>query len=310
MPLPPALSHALTAARLPFEADAPLARRTWWRVGGPADALLTVPDAAALATVQRLAHEHQSPLFVLGNGSNLLVADEGVRGLVVRLGGALAEASLHDGLLRVGAGLRLTVLLHRAERERWPGLQALAGIPGTIGGAVRMNAGTSLGEIGDLIDHVDVVLPDGELARLGPADLHLGYRACTLPAGAVVSGAALRLSGDADASSALIRTFLDRRKATQPLDLPSCGSTFRNPPGHTAGQLIDSAGLKGLRVGGAVVSEKHANFLLNTGEATARELRALVELVQARVHETHGVRLHPEVVLAGAWEQPEWSVSG
>jgi UDP-N-acetylmuramate dehydrogenase len=306
MPLPAALTTALRSLHLPFEEDAPLARRTWWRVGGPADALVTVSTAGQLAAVQRLARDHGCPLMVLGNGSNVLIADSGVRGIVLRLVDELSQSTAEDDLLKVGGGLRLPVLLARAEKQGWPGLEALAGIPGTVGGAIRMNAGTSLGEIGDLLESVEVVLPDGSIQTLSPADLHLGYRTCVLPPGAIVSSATLRLRGDAAASNELIRTFLERRKATQPLDMPSCGSTFRNPPGDAAGRLIEASGLKGLRIGGAVVSEKHANFLLNTGEATAEDLRALVERVRQLVAERQGVRLHPEVLLAGDWGRPGW----
>ncbi|MCB9682806.1 MAG: UDP-N-acetylmuramate dehydrogenase [Alphaproteobacteria bacterium] len=301
MPLEPALATALDATGIPWEADVPLARKTYWRVGGPADALVTVSTAGELAQVMALARQADVPVFPLGNGSNLLVADDGVAGLVVSLSGELADSGVEGDQLVVGAGLRLTVLLARAARHGWPGLEAMAGIPGTVGGAVRMNAGTSLGEIGDRLDAVEVVRADGTLERLPAASLGLGYRTTLLPEGSVVTRAWLRLEGDAAASADRMRTFLATRKATQPLDLPSCGSTFRNPPGDTAGRLIDATGLKGLAIGGAQVSPKHANFLVNTGGATASELRALMARVQAEVAQAHGVHLEPEVQLVGRW---------
>jgi UDP-N-acetylmuramate dehydrogenase len=307
MSLSPSLLRSLAAVGAEVRQDAPLARLTWWRVGGPADGLLTVKDAPALCAVLQAAHEHDTPVMVLGNGSNLLVSDRGVRGLVIKLAGALADTHAEGDTLRAGAGLRLNVLLARAIKHRWPGLEALAGIPGTIGGAVRMNAGTSLGEISDLLVTVTVALPDGTLDTLCASTLQLAYRTCVLPPCAIVTSATLRLSGDADLSHERIRDFLARRKATQPLDFPSCGSTFRNPPGDAAGRLIDAAGLKGTRVGGAIVSDKHANFLLNVEQATATDLKALIEQVRARVHAAHGVALEPEVKLAGVWDPPGWA---
>lgn len=301
MPLADAAARSLTDAGLSYEPDAPLARRVSWRVGGPADALVTARSAAEVAEVQRIARAHGLAVLPLGAGSNLLVADAGVRGLVVVLGGALADATEEDGLAVVGAGLRLVALLARAARAGWAGLEGLAGIPGTVGGAVRMNAGTSLGELGDRLAWVEVVTADGEVRRLTARELDLGYRRCVLPDGALVTRAALRVEGDAAASQEAMSAFLARRKATQPLDQPSCGSTFRNPPGDAAGRLVEAAGLKGLTVGGARVSDKHANFLVNTGGATARDLAELVAQVQARVWAHAGVWLHPEVAVVGDW---------
>ncbi|HMV68618.1 MAG TPA: UDP-N-acetylmuramate dehydrogenase, partial [Myxococcota bacterium] len=216
--------------------------------------------------------------------------------------GALADVTAEDRTLLCGAGLRNTVLLTRAARHGWTGLDALTGIPGTIGGAVRMNAGSALGEIGDAIVEVDVVLPDGALLTLPHAALGLRYRHCELPDGGVVARARLRLGDEPyDVAEARMRAFLDRRKATQPLDQPSCGSTFRNPPGDTAGRLIDAAGLKGLQIGGAMVSPKHANFIVNTGDATAADVLAVIRRVQAEVEARSGVRLAPEVEIVGAW---------
>ncbi|MCB9666094.1 MAG: UDP-N-acetylmuramate dehydrogenase [Alphaproteobacteria bacterium] len=292
---------ALARAGLHVEVDAPLGRRVSWRVGGPADGLVLAHDTAALQAVQRVAAAHALPVLPLGAGSNLLVADAGVRGLVVPLGGALADTEVEDDVVVAGAGLRLVALLARASRAGWAGLEGLAGIPGTVGGAVRMNAGTSLGEVGDRLLWVEIVHRGGAVERLEAGALGLAYRTCHLPPGAIVARAALRTDGDAERSAVAMRDFLARRKATQPLDQPSCGSTFRNPPGDAAGRLIEAAGLKGLSVGGAQVSPKHANFLVNTGGATARDLASLVAEVQARVFAHAGVWLHPEVEVVGDW---------
>lgn len=299
MPLAPAVADALTALGLPFESDVPLAKRTWWRVGGPADAVVTVTDPWALAALLKLGADTGTPVVPLGNASNLLVSDKGIRGIVVVLAGGLADVTVDGDVLSCGGGLKLTVLLARAGKFKWPGLDPLAGIPGTVGGAVRTNAGTSLGELSDLLVDVEVALPDGTLRTLPKAELDMGYRRCTLPPGAVVTRTRLKLSGDWETSERRMREHLDRRKATQPLDQPSCGSTFRNPPGDTAGRLIEAAGLKGHTIGGAQVSEKHANFLVNLGTATAADLDALIRHVQATVHHKFGVMLEPEVFRVG-----------
>lgn len=301
MPLAAAMTQALRDAGIPFDEDVPLARRTYWRVGGPADAVVNVSDAATLATLLRLAADHATPVLPLGNGSNLLVSDQGVRGIVVQLTGELADTRTEGDVLIAGGGARIAVLLSRAARHRWAGLEMLAGIPGTIGGAVRMNAGTALGEIGDRLIDVDVALPDGRVLTLPHAALDLGYRHSSLPPGAIVARARLRVGGDWAESEARMRHHLDRRKATQPLDLPSCGSTFQNPPGDAAGRLIEACGLKGYTVGGAQVSPKHANFVVNLGQATASDIDAVIRHAQAEVERQFGVRLQREVQYAGEW---------
>lgn len=296
------VGRALAEAGAAVRRDEPLARRTWWRVGGPADLYVEIGTRAQLAGLARAVAETEVPLLVMGNASNLLVADAGVRGVVARLTGDLAQASRDGGVLRIGGGARLVQLLQRAERERWTGLQMVAGVPGTMGGAVRMNAGTKLGEVSDGLVDVDLVLAGGEHGTVPASALRLGYRHSDLPPGAIVAEARMRTGeGDPDLVFREIAQHLRYRAETQPIDQPTCGSTFRNPPGHTAGRLIEAAGLKGHRVGGAIVSEKHANFLVNTGTATASDLQALIRTVQERVAERHGVALVPEVVLVGAW---------
>jgi UDP-N-acetylmuramate dehydrogenase len=301
MPLPPELAAALRQADVTFREDEPLARKTWWRVGGPADAWMEVDDAETLRRVLSIAHRFAEPVFVLGNASNVLVADAGVRGIVLRLAGALAESGREGDTLLLGGGLKLVSLLKRADREEWPGVELFAGIPGTVGGAVRMNAGTKLGEVKDRLVEVEIVHADGAAATLPAEQLHLSYRHSELPPGAIVTAARFRLSGSWHDSRQAIAEHLEWRARTQPTDVPTCGSTFRNPPGDAAGRLIDACGLKGFTIGGAQVSPKHANFVVNLGGATATDLRALIETVRDRVAERTSVLLVPEVIFAGDW---------
>ena len=289
--------------------DVSLDRLTYWRVGGLADGLVEIGNSARLCQALALATEHDCPVFILGNASNLLISDRGIRGLVIRLVGELASIEAEEQVLTAGAGARLLVVLSRAHRHRWTGLECLAGIPGTIGGAVRMNAGTRLGEVKDILVDVDVGLPSGEMVTLATAELRMSYRTAHLPTGAVILRARLRLGGRTyEESQRLIREHLLYRKSTQPLELPSCGSTFRNPEGDHAGRLIEAAGLKGYSIGDAEVSTKHANFIVNRGHATAGDLRSVLEHVQRAVAQQFGVTLVPEVHFAGDWSG--WSDGG
>jgi UDP-N-acetylmuramate dehydrogenase len=304
MPIPSVTASALKKAGVEILVDLPLRKRVWWRAGGLADGWASVHTLEECRRIIRIASDTGCPVFPIGNGSNLLVADAGVRGLIVHLGGELASAEqVAPDQVRLGAGLKLMVLQNRVQREGWTGLECFAGIPGTVGGAVRMNAGSRLGEVVDNLISVDVVLANGERERLEAADLRLSYRSSELPEGAIVIAAQMALTGEnPEAQQGRVREFLDRRKATQPLDQPSCGSTFRNPPGDHAGRLIEAAGLKGFTVGGAQVSPKHANFIVNTGGASATDIRQVIETVEREVFAQHGVRLHREVHYVGDWE--------
>jgi len=313
MSLLDAVAARLADLRLRPKRNTPLSRRGWWRLGGPADLYVELPSPDALAATLALAHEHSLPITVLGNGSNLLVADAGVRGIVVKLTGDFRTSTLQDGPqgpeVVAGGGLYDAVLLKRLDDAGVSGLGCLAGVPGTVGGAVRMNAGTHLGELGDRVREVEVALPDGTLARLTPADIRFSYRRAHLPAGAIVTRAWLRIETDPTTVASdreKVRHHLDRRKATQPLDQPSCGSTFKNPTGDAAGRLIDISGLKGHRIGGAQISEKHANFIVNTGGATAMNVYDLICLARRTVHDQHGVALEPEVHAIGDWPEGSW----
>ncbi|MCK6507554.1 UDP-N-acetylmuramate dehydrogenase [Myxococcota bacterium] len=301
----PALARALVDLGLSPLVDEPMSRHGFWRIGGPADVWVEVPDLASLRAVMALG----APVTVVGNGSNLLVADQGIRGVALRLAGSLRDARLDPQGARVGGGMMNSVLLARLQRAGRGGLASLAGVPGTVGGAVRMNAGTALGEVGAVVREVTVVLPGGAVAVLPAEALGFAYRHATLPPGAVVAEVALTLQDDPEAvarEQAEIDHHLARRKATQPLDQPSCGSVFRNPQGDAAGRLIEAAGLKGASRGGARISDKHANFIVNTGGATAMDTWALVRLARDTVWRRFGVRLEPEVHAVGDWPDGCW----
>ncbi len=296
-PMPTA--HAMPVIRGRVEAQAPLAPFTWFRVGGPAEWLARPADAEDLLALLA-ALDPAMPITVLGAASNLIIRDGGVSGLVLRLpargfGAVQVEA---DGVVAGAAALDATVAEHAAAAGL-TGLEFLSGIPGSIGGAIAMNAGAYGREIVDVLDWAEVATPTG-LVRLDAAGLALAYRHATLPARGVVTRARLRATpGDSAAIAARMAEIRNAREATQPVRARTGGSTFRNPKGHKAWALIDAAGCRGLTRGGAQVSEKHCNFLLNTGGATAADLEALGEEVRARVLAQSGVELHWEIKRIG-----------
>ena len=233
------------------------------------------------------------------------MADAGVRGVVVRLPADFGEERCDGETLLLSAGAPIARLAARGHALGLVGAEFSAGIPGTLGGATAMNAGTRLGEMKQLLTRVELATADG-IGFVPAADLRLAYRHCELPAGAVVTRVECRLRpGDVAASRAAMEADLAHRRSTQPLHQPSFGSTFWNPPGRFAGRLIEAVGLKGHRVGGAMFSERHANFIVNLGEATARDVLALIRLARTRVEERFGVRLETEVRLLGQFEAGE-----
>lgn len=286
---------AIPAIRGRVRAGAPLAPVTWFRVGGPAEWLVRPEDAEDLVALLR-GLPPGMPLTVLGAASNLIIRDGGLAGVVVRLGGAFgAVATEADGVVAGAAALDAVVAEHAAAAGL-AGLEFLCGIPGSIGGAVAMNAGAYGTEVKDVLDWAEVATPAG-LQRL-PADAFgFAYRHAALPPGpAVVVRARFRATPGAPAAiAARMAEIRAAREATQPVRARTGGSTFKNPPGHRAWELIDAAGCRGLRLGGAQVSEKHCNFLINTGGATAAELEALGEQVRARVLAHSGVALEWEI---------------
>ena len=306
MALPKTTAAAFLAAGLSLREEVPLLKRTWWRAGGPADGFISLTSVEQAQALQRIALHTQTPVFVLGNASNLLVSDKGIRGVVVQLVEDLAKVQVVEGeppMLTLGAGLKLVRLVNRMPKMGWTGLEFLAGIPGTVGGAITMNAGTALGETVDALREVEWVLPGGAVQRVPVSTLNMRYRHAETPPGALITRAWFQTTDEDMAESRRhIREHLAYRERTQPTDVPTCGSTFRNPEGDTAGRLIDAAGLKGHRIGAAEVSTKHANFVVNTGGASAAHIRSLVEFVQDEVHRQTGVRLQREVHFVGEWD--------
>jgi UDP-N-acetylmuramate dehydrogenase len=285
--------HALLGGAVCF--DEPLSRHTSMRVGGPAGAWVQLGDIAKLAAVLQLCQTEGIAWTVIGLGSNLLVRDEGFAGVVMRLGGEFAKIRIDGCRLRAGSAVPIASLCRDAAKAGLRGAEALAGIPGTVGGAVRMNAGTDV-EIGPLLESVEVLVP----GDAGPQSVRLqfSYRRSTLERSAIVCAAQLRLEpGDPRATQAEVRRRIDRRGATQPIELPNLGSIFKNPPGDHAARLIETAGCKGKRAGGAEVSVKHANFIVNRGGATCRDVLELIAEVRASVLAVHGVALELEIHL-------------
>ncbi len=286
-----AMQHAIPHLRGRVRAGVALAPLTWFRVGGAAEWLVRPADAEDLVTLLAGVAPGM-PVTVLGAASNLIIRDGGLPGVVVRLGGAFGEVVVErDGLVAGAAALDVTVAEHAAAAGL-AGLEFLCGIPGSIGGAVAMNAGAYGRELRDVLDWAEVATSAG-LVRLSAEALRLSYRHASLPEGGVVVRARFRAQpGDAAPRMAEIRAA---REATQPVRARTGGSTFKNPPGQKAWALIDAAGCRGLARGGAQVSEKHCNFLLNTGTATAAELEALGEEVRARVLDHSGISLDWEI---------------
>lgn len=276
-----------------------MARHTSWRVGGPADRYYVPGSIEDLAEfIASLPADE--PVHWLGLGSNLLVRDGGIRGTVICTHGVLSGLERIDQeSVRAEAGVPCAKLARQCVRWGLGSAEFFAGIPGTVGGALAMNAGAFGGETWAHVVLLETIDRAGTIHRRTADDYQVGYRSVRGPAGEWFLSATFRFSQDASASVADIKALLARRKASQPIGLPSCGSVFRNPPGDHAARLIEAAGLKGRRIGGAVVSEKHANFIINAGGATARDIEELIELVRGTVEEVHGVRLQPEVRVIG-----------
>ena len=277
--------------------DEPLARHTSLRVGGPADALVRADSADELEALAALCSAHRTPLCVLGAGFNTLVRDGGIRGVVVRLAG-LRAIERRGAEIRAEAGVTHTQLTRFAAQEGLAGLEFGVGIPGTLGGWLAMNAGTREREIGAAVASVDL-LAGGARATAPRSALRFAYRKLERPADAILLAARLALEpGDPSAIRARMRDQLEARRATQPVDQPSCGSVFKNPTGDFAGRLIEAAGLKGLRCGGAQISELHANFIVTSG-ASASDVLELIARARAAVKQRFGVELETEVRIMG-----------
>lgn len=277
----------------------PLRKHTSWRVGGPADLFYT---PATLAELKRILAElpPPTPVHWLGLGSNVLVRDGGIRGAVIATGSLPRELDrLDERRVRASAGLACMLLAKRCVRWQLGPAAFFAGIPGSVGGALAMNAGAFGGETWSHVESVTTIDRGGEVRERPRAEFEIGYRSVRGPTSEWFLGATFRFEHDAVSSMDAIKRLLARRNAAQPLGLPSCGSVFRNPAGDFAGRLIEQAGLKGHRLGGAMVSEKHANFILNLGSATAADVEGLIAEVRAAVARTSGVQLELEVRVIG-----------
>lgn len=283
----------------------PMKNHTTFRIGGPADALALPKTPEEVAEVVRFCHEHAQPYYVLGNGSNLLVSDEGYRGLVLQLYRNFNDIQVNGETITVQSGAMLAAVARTAYQTGLTGLEFASGIPGTIGGAVVMNAGAYDGEMKNVLKEVTVLTKEGEVLVIPAKALELGYRTSVIPKnGWIVLGAVLQLKkGDQEQILARMEELKEQRITKQPLDLPSAGSTFKRPEGYFAGKLIMDAGLRGFTVGGAQVSEKHCGFVVNRGNATAADVWELICEVKRRVKEMTGVELEPEVKLLGDFPQ-------
>ncbi|MBM3223435.1 MAG: UDP-N-acetylmuramate dehydrogenase [Candidatus Tectomicrobia bacterium] len=286
-----------------------LAPFTSMRVGGPADVLVRIETVHALQALQAVAKAHAIPLFILGGGSNLLIRDGGIRGIVVLLRGTFRSYGVQlcqppgDPVVahaQVGVAYPLSRLALQLARQGWSGLEFAYGIPGTLGGALVMNAGTHLGDMSQVLVQARLLLCNGQMQELPLAALGLRYRGSSYPSGSVLLGATLRLQqGERTHIEATMHASYARRQRTQPLSQPNAGSIFKNPPGMAAGRLIEDLGCKGLQRGGAMISPVHANFIVNVGGATAADVQALMAHIQERVQAAYQVLLEPEVHVVG-----------
>ncbi len=287
--------HAITSGRLRLEE--PLDRHSTFRIGGPAEYYVAPRSVREISEVMGLVHDAGLPVHILGNGSNLIIPDAGVRGVVLQVSRALAEVRREDNELVAGAGLPLVQLMQHAGRASLTGMEWACGIPGTVGGALLTNAGTPAGQMGDVTCSIDVVERNGTLRTLGVDDFQFAYRKSSLRGtGSVAVGARVRLQpGDRDAIFETIKTYNQRRLTTQPVGTWNSGCIFKNLPPHRIGQEIDRAGLKGKRVGKASVSTVHGNFIINEGGARAADVLELIAEIKHTLRERLGVDLQEEV---------------
>ena len=281
--------------------EEPMAKHTSFRIGGPADVLAQPGNEAELAELLKRAAHHAVPVTLVGNGSNLLVRDKGIRGLVIKLSNLFSSITVAGNVLTFGSGISLAMASKKAASLSLSGLEFAVGIPGTIGGAVYMNAGAYDGEMAKVVTSVQVMDRQGQSSQLKADELDFAYRHTALQnSGLIVTSVTVSLQpGEAESIKAKMDDFSQRRIAKQPLELPSAGSMFKRPVGYFAGTLIEQTGLKGYTVGGAQVSTKHAGFVVNVGGSTAKDVLHLISDVQARVLAAQGVQLEPEVRVLG-----------
>ncbi len=279
----------------------PMARHTSWKIGGPVDLLLIPESEDDCITVLQLAKHHGVPYWVIGNGSNLLVTDKGIRGLVIKIGSNMNSVTLQDQEIIAQSGAMMPIVARIAADHALVGLEFAAGIPATVGGALVMNAGAHGRCMADVVKEVTILDSDGIQHRIGNAEMLFRYRSSRLKTeqGIVMQVVFSLDKGSASDIKVNMLNFMEQRRKAQPSNKPNAGSVFKNPPGTSAGQLIDAAGCKGMRCGGAEVSTKHANFILNTDHATAADVLQLVERVKAAVIQKFNIELELEVRVVG-----------
>lgn len=274
----------------------PLAPYTWYGLGGPADYLITPQSREQIAEVLRRCRENQLPVRVLGFGSNLLVSDEGVRGAVIRLENPVFCDFRFDGTtLKAGAGANLNKLVLESVRKGLAGLEALTGIPGSVGGAVRMNAGGRFGDLGSVVQSVTVMNAQGQIFEKAKPELVFDYRSTNITAKLILEATIELAESDPESLLQVVKEVWIYKKNTQPLDTHNAGCIFKNPRGMSAGALIDRAGLKGTQIGGAVVSEKHANFIIAEKGCRSSDVRQLIDLIRTKVRDKFDVQLELEL---------------
>lgn len=295
------LAETFCSLGYPAVEKEPMSNHTSFQIGGPADLFVTVPDGEGVAAILAACGAAGVPVLVMGNGSNLLVSDEGIEGVVMRMETTAPPALNGEREIVCPAGLSVKRLCLFARSQGLTGLEFAFGIPGTVGGGVFMNAGAYGGQLSDVLTGITVVTRAGEKKNIPSDDLDLGYRcSAIMRTGDVVTEARFRLKPDDPSEiAARMETYLSRRREKQPLAYPSAGSFFKRPPGNFAGTLIESCGLKGKRIGGAQISEKHAGFLINAGGATCADVLELSKQVRETVFRRTGVRLEPEVRAVG-----------
>lgn len=285
-----------------LEANRPLADLTSFQIGGPSDLYVVAETEDELAFAIGLAHDHLIPVFCLGAGTNLLISDRGIRGLVVKLGVGFGAIVINGVEVYGGAAAQFGDLARMTAVRGLAGLEFGEGIPGTVGGGLVMNAGAFGGEIARVVQTVRGVAHDGEIRHLSPDEVGFAYRRTALPRGFVITRVDFRLEpGDAAKLGAHVEDIHKRRTSRQPSGVPNAGSIFKNPQGCFAGKLLEEAGLRGQRQGGAAFSERHANFIVNLGGASAYDVRLLMERARDRVQAQRGIALETEVRLVGDW---------
>ena len=295
------LIHQLNESNISYVLKEPMSAHTTFKLGGAADILITVNNEAELLTAVSACRAEGVPYMILGNGSNLLVSDDGIEGAVIALDGVFKEITVDGTTVTAGAGAKLTRLCIVALENSLTGLEFAYGIPGTVGGAMYMNAGAYGGEMKDVALSVTALTADGEIRKFPASELELGYRTSIFKKNnSIILYSKYKLqNGDPDAIKAQMDDVMNRRKTKQPLEYPSAGSVFKRPEGAFAGTLIEQCGLKGKTIGGAQVSEKHAGFIINIGGATCDDVMQLVHYIQETVKKETGYELEREIIRTG-----------